>query len=90
MGLDDLLTLIPKEADRREFLRLTGAYHAAARAGDAEAPRGDRVTEAERDALLDEVMQQLMTHFRAIRHPIPTRDDLKRMIATHFARVAGG
>jgi len=84
MELDDLLGLIQKEADRQEFLRVTRSYHAVARAGDAEASPGDRMTEAERDALLDKVMQQLMSHFRPIRHPIPTRDDLKRMIDAHF------
>jgi hypothetical protein len=70
--LESLLDLIPREGDRAE-LRDLGRRHNRAVVSRAPA--------AEREAILDEAMARVQDHFRAIRHPLPSRDDLAQMLA---------
>ena len=82
MEFEDLVGLIAKTGDRDEFLRIGRALHQA----DARAALHARSTadEAEGRALLDELRRRLQVHFRAVRHPVPSDDELKQMVARHF------
>jgi hypothetical protein len=69
--LETLFDLVPREADRDE-LRTLGRRHNEAVQSRAPA--------SERDAIIDEAMARVQDHFRAIRHPLPTRADVEQML----------
>lgn len=79
MRFEDLLKVIGEDDDREEFTRLGREYadaHRLARAGEG--------SEAQREAALGALMEKVQWHFRAIRHPMPTRQQLEEMLAEHF------
>jgi hypothetical protein len=85
MKFENLLALIAKESDQEEFRRLGQQYHTsqqaarAANTSDAE-PADDSPLEE----ILDQIMKRMQWHFRALRHPIPTRQQVREMIKEHF------
>jgi hypothetical protein len=84
MKLEDLLKLIGQEADRAEFLGLSEQYHEARQAREANEAAGAPPIDAGQGALLEQVMQRLQWHFRAIRHPMPTPEEVDEMIRDYF------
>lgn len=81
MKFEDLMKVIGGEAEREELTRLGREYTEAQRLMRA---RGDAQDDAERDAALGELMDKVQLHFRAIRHPLPTRQQLEEMLSEHF------
>ena len=74
MTLESLLNLIGKEDDRKLLVELVGEY-------------GSRQQmPASRDQTLDRIMHQVQLHYRAIRHPLPTRQDIEGMLASKFSK----
>jgi hypothetical protein len=63
---------VPREADRDELRTLGHRHNEAVLA---------RAPASEREAILDEAMARVQEHFRAIRHPLPTRADVEQMLA---------
>jgi hypothetical protein len=84
MKLEDLLKLIGQEADREEFLGLSKQYHDARQARGTNEAAGASPINAGQEALLEQVMQRLQWHFRAIRHPMPTPEEVDEMIRDYF------
>ena len=84
MKLEDLLKLIGQEADREEFLGLSKQYHDARQARGTNEAAGASPINAGQGALLEQVMQRLQWHFRAIRHPMPTPEEVDEMIRDYF------
>lgn len=81
MRFEDLLKVIGEKADREEFTRLGREYADERRLARAGGGGGD---EARREAALGALMEKVQWHFRAIRHPMPTRQQLEEMLAEHF------
>jgi len=65
--LEDLLRIMPAADDQAKLRQL---------ADESRVARGPA-----RDAKVDEVLQQIAWGLRAVRHPLPTRDDVERMIS---------
>lgn len=79
MKFEDLLKVIGEDDAREEFTRLGREYvneRRLARAGEG--------SEERREAALGALMEKVQWHFRAIRHPMPTRQQLEEMLAEHF------
>jgi hypothetical protein len=70
--LETLLDLVPRESDREELRGLGRRHNEAIRA---------RAPAAEREAIVDEAMARVQDHFRAIRHPLPSRADVEQMLS---------
>jgi hypothetical protein len=68
--IDDVLGLLPSDGDRQELVSLNKQYRGAVQA---------RAGQDEREALLDQIEQRLQWHFRALRHPLPTRAELEQL-----------
>jgi hypothetical protein len=84
MKLQDLLNLVGQEADRAELLGLSEQYHAACQARMTNEAAGMPTEDARQRALLEQVMQRIHWHFRAIRHPLPTPEEVDEMIRDYF------
>ena len=84
MKLEDLLNLIGQEADRAELLGLSEQYHEARQAGKTNDAAGMPTVDARQRELLEQVMQRIHWHFRAIRHPMPTPEEVDEMIRDYF------
>ncbi len=82
MELEDLLALIDKESEKKEFLRLGQDYHQARQQPGAN--RSNSAPNPPPEEILDQIMKQIQWHFRAIRHPMPTRQQVEEMIMEHF------
>lgn len=65
--LDDLLKVMPAEEDRDEVRRLARQVRP-----DARGPAIDRV--------LDQMMERIQHGLRAVRHPLPSRQEVERMV----------
>lgn len=80
MTLKDLLKLIAKSDDKKELLHLVDQYHnAATMSGRIESSDSSSV-DSQRQEALDKIMERVQWHFRAIRHPLPTQQELEDMI----------
>lgn len=77
-SFNNLLSLIGRGADREEFSRLGHQYY--------EAFQSQQTNEqsAQRERILDQIMERMRWHFRAVRHPIPTRPEVEQMILDYF------
>jgi hypothetical protein len=82
--LGDLLGLIAKESDQEEFLDLSRQFNEAQQARKAKKPAEALAAESQSKETLDQIMERLRWHFRAIRHPMPTRQELEEIIKEHF------
>lgn len=81
MKLGDVMGLIPQPAEQQKFLELGRQYcDASAGGGAARGGAGDQ----RRQELLDRLMEHVHYHFRAVRHPMPTREQLEGMVREHF------
>lgn len=79
-----LLDLIPREPDRNELRRLTKEYYKTGQ-GPEDADLTERVTtDARQSELLDQILQKIQWHFRAMRRPMPTREEVAEMVKNHF------
>jgi hypothetical protein len=81
--LENLIGLIHKEPDKEEFLELSRQYNET-----LQGRRGTESAEAIKAELektaLDQIMKRLQWHFRAIRHPMPTSEEVEDMIKEYF------
>lgn len=73
MTLEELVRLVAKPDDRTELLQLGRELHRERQARSAAA-----------DEVLERIMDRIQWHFRAIRAPMPTRQDVEEMISEHF------
>jgi hypothetical protein len=80
MTLKDLLKLIAKPDDKKELLHLVDQYHNAATMSGCIESSNSSAVDSQRQEALDKVMERLHWHFRAIRHPLPTQQELEEMI----------
>jgi hypothetical protein len=78
---EDLLKVIGKEDDREEFVRLGQQYAAAHKFAQG---RAEPQAEAQREAALGQLIARLQEHFKPIRHPIPSRQELEEMAVEYF------
>lgn len=65
--LDELLKVMPAEKDREDVRRLAREVRPDA--------RGPAV-----DLVVDQVMEKIGWGLRAVRHPLPTRQEVERMV----------
>ena len=65
--LDELLKVMPAEKDREDVRRLAREVR-----HDARGPAVDLV--------VDQVMEKIGWGLRAVRHPLPTRQEVERMV----------
>jgi hypothetical protein len=80
MELDELLRRVPEGSAREDFLRASRrVFEESGGPGDG----GD--TAASRTASLAEVRRHVRLALRAARHPVPTDEELRRMITRYFA-----
>ena len=84
MQLEDLLQLIGTEAERATFQRRGQRYYQAHQQREACTSAAAPDAEARREELLDQIMHRLRYYFRAIRHPLPTRQEVAEMIMAYF------
>ena len=77
MDFPTLLKLTASEADRKQWMDLAVSYQEAQKrvaSGGSEAQRAS-------DQVIEVAAKHLQHAFRAIRHPLPSRDELKKMLA---------
>lgn len=77
MDFPTLLKLTSAETDRKQWIDLAASYQQA----QNRVASGGREAQREADKIIDAASQQLQRAFRAIRHPLPSRDELKAMLA---------
>jgi hypothetical protein len=80
MTLQDLLKLIAKADDQQELLQLVEQYQRAAQRGGGSESSDSSAIDAQRQEALDKIMERVQWHFRALRHPLPTPQELEEMI----------
>jgi hypothetical protein len=80
MTLQDLLKLIVKSDDQKELLHLVDQYQHAAQTSSHIESSDSSAVDAQRQEALDKIMERVHWHFRAIRHPLPTKQELEEMI----------
>ena len=80
MTLQDLLKLIVKSDDQKELLHLVDQYQNAAKTSGHIKSSDSSAVDAQRQEALDKIMERVHWHFRAIRHPLPTKQELEEMI----------
>jgi hypothetical protein len=73
MDFSTLLLLTGSQADRDQWIRLAASLQQAAK----RMASGDREAERESLQVLDEADAHLKKTFRALRHPLPSREELK-------------
>ena len=79
-----LLDLIPREADRKELTQLSQQYHESGQTPEAAAPSERATADSQRSDLLDQILESIQWHFRAMRRPMPTREEVAEMVKEHF------
>lgn len=79
-----LLDLIPRESDREELTQLGKQYYDKAQALEAANPTERATTDSQRSDLLDQIMKSIEWHFRAMRRPMPTREEVAEMVKKQF------
>lgn len=79
-----LLGLIPRESDRKELTRLGKEFYESGNTLGVAAPNERAATESRRADLLDQILQKIQWHFRAMRRPMPTREEVAEMLKDHF------
>ena len=80
MTLQDLLKLIVKSDDQKELLHLVDQYQNAAQTSSHSKSSDSAAADAQRQEALDKIMERVHWHFRAIRHPLPTKQEVEEMI----------
>ncbi|MCA1624067.1 MAG: hypothetical protein LC778_09765 [Acidobacteria bacterium] len=80
----NLLGLIAKDSDRDKFLQLSQQYNESRQARKPPEPGGSLAADLQNEEIIDQLMKQLQWHFRAIRYPMPTRQEIEEMIYEHF------
>ena len=81
MKFEDLVKVIGNQDDREEFVRLGQQYAEAHKLAQA---RAEPQAEAQREAAFTQLIERVQLHFRAIRHPMPSRQELEEMAVEHF------
>lgn len=80
MTLKDLLKLIAKPADKEELLYLVDQYYNAVTVPGHIGSSNSSAIDLQQQEALNKIMERLHWHFRAIRHPLPTQQELEEMI----------
>lgn len=79
-----LLDLIPRELDRNELTRLTKEYYETGQGPEDTDPTERATTDTRQSELLDQILEKIQWHFRAMRRPMPTREEVAEMVKNHF------
>jgi hypothetical protein len=79
-----LLDLIPREPDRNELTRLTKEYYETGQSPENADPTERATTDTRQSELLDQILERIQWHFRAMRRPMPTREEVVEMVKSHF------
>lgn len=79
-----LLDLIPRELDRNELTRLTKEYYETGQGPEDTDPTARATTDTRQSELLDQILEKIQWHFRAMRRPMPTREEVAEMVKNHF------
>jgi hypothetical protein len=80
ISMDELLRLVGEAEARKDLLRLAREYGRARRGrvrGEASSTTSDVGRETE---LLDAIMHRVQLAFRAVRRPLPTREEIEEML----------
>jgi hypothetical protein len=80
MTLQELLKLIAQADDKQELLHLVDQYQRAAQRGGSIASGDSSAVDAQRQEALDKIMERVQWHFRALRHPLPTPQEVEEML----------
>lgn len=75
-----LLDLIPREPDRNELTRLTKEYYETGQGSEDADPTERATTDTRQSELLDQILEKIQWHFRAMRRPMPTREEVAEMV----------
>jgi hypothetical protein len=78
-----LLDLMPGDEDRLELNRLSKEYYESGQTASA-SPNERGLLESKRSQLLDELLEKIQWHMRAMRHPMPNREELAEMVKERF------
>jgi hypothetical protein len=79
-----LLDLIHLEPDRDELTRLGKQIFESGQTLETADPSERAAADLHRSELLEQMLQSIQWHFRALRHPMPTREELAEMVNEHF------
>jgi hypothetical protein len=79
-----LLGLIPRESDRKALAQLSQQYHESAQTPESADSSARAAAAARRSELLDQIIQSIQWHFRAMRRSMPTREEVAEMVNEHF------
>ena len=80
---DTLLDLMPSDEERSELTRLSQEYYESGQTAPA-SPNERAQVESKRSELLDELLEKIQWHMRAMRHPMPNREELAEMVKERF------
>ena len=79
-----LLNLIPREADRDALNLLVSKYDQSVKAPESADPSERSTADLARSQLMDQIMEKIQWHFKAMRRPMPTREEVAEMVQDHF------
>jgi hypothetical protein len=83
---DTLLNLIPRETDREQLSDLSKQLLESEQARETADPAKRSAADSRRSELLDQMLERIQWHFRAMRRPLPTREEIAEMIKEHFQK----
>ena len=81
MKLENLLMLIAKEEDKKELLELVDQYQNASRRPGLSESTSSSAVDLRRQEAMTRIMERIHWHFRAMRHPLPTQQEIEEMVA---------
>jgi hypothetical protein len=81
---DTLLNLIPRETDRERLSDLGKQLFETEQARETADPATRSAADSQRNELLDQLLERIQWHFRAMRRPMPTREEISEMVKEHF------
>ena len=84
-----LLGLIPRETDREKLSDLSKQLFDSEQSREAAAPAERSALDSRHIELLDQLQERIQWHFRAIRRPMPTREEIIEMVKEHFQKAGG-
>ena len=84
INYDTLIKLIPRETDREQLSELSKQLFESEQARESADPAKRSAADSRRTELLDQLLQTIQWHFRAMRRPLPTHEEIAEMVNEHF------
>lgn len=81
-----LLGLIPRESDREKLSQLSGQLYEGQLAARTAEPAERSAIDSQQANLLDQLTKTIQWHFRAMRRPMPTSEEISEMVNEHFQK----